>query len=41
MGLSLGEGVGTIVLNVANKLHCNCEKLLPGMITFDNFFKVC
>ncbi|KAF4790101.1 INO80 complex subunit C [Turdus rufiventris] len=33
------DGVRTTVLNVANKLHLNCEKLLPDMIMFDNFFK--
>lgn len=39
-GLLLGQGVRTIVLNVTNKLHHNCEKLLPDMIMFDNFFKM-
>lgn len=40
VGLSLGQGVHSIVPNVANKLHHNCEKLLPDMITFDSFLKV-
>lgn len=40
VGLSLGQGVHSIVPNVANKLHYNCEKLLPDMIMFDSFLKV-